>query len=131
MNWPKDLVDYRREKAAKTLDDAVDMVNKKSFLSAVNRMYYALFYEVTALLLLKNLSSPKHTGIRSLFNEHFIRTGIVSVELGKFYSKIFDFRQEGDYADFVVFEELDVKEWLKKSQRYIDELEAIITEQMK
>ena len=54
-----------------------------------------------ALLLTKDLSSTRHTDIRALFNEHFVRTGKVSVESGRFFSRMYDFRQKGDYADFV------------------------------
>ena len=72
MNWEKDLIAYRREKAAETLANARVSFEKRHLFSAVNRVYYALFYEVSALLKTKNLSSPKHTGIRALFNQHFI-----------------------------------------------------------
>jgi uncharacterized protein (UPF0332 family) len=39
-----------------------------------------MFYEVLALLHTKNLSSSKHTGVRALFNEHFVKAGIVPKE---------------------------------------------------
>ncbi len=129
MNWKKDLIKYRREKAAKTLEDASTLFDTGSFFSTVNRIYYALFYEVTALLLTRNLSSAKHSGIRSMFNEHFVKTGIVDVEIGKFFSRMFDFRQKGDYADFIEFKEAEVKEWLKAAQEYLKQLEQIITNQ--
>lgn len=100
-----DLIQYRREKAKETLEDAKILFRAKRLFSTLNRIYYALFYEVMALLLTKDLSSPKHTGIRALFNEHFVKTKKVSVDNGKFYSRMFDFRQKGDYGDFVKFEE--------------------------
>jgi uncharacterized protein len=98
----------------------------KHLFSAVNRIYYALFYEVSALLMTKNLSSHKHTGIMSLFNQHFIKTGIIAVEIGKFYSEMFGFRQEGDYDDFIYFKEKDVEEWFQKAERYIKVIEEYI-----
>jgi len=85
-----------------------------------------LFYEVMALLLTKDLSSAKHTGIRALFNEHFIKTGKVSVELGRFFSRMYDFRQKGDYADFVQFEKERMKEWLVTAEHFINELDQVI-----
>jgi uncharacterized protein (UPF0332 family) len=126
MNWKKNLIDHRRRKAAETLEDARILFEKKRLFSSVNRIYYALFYEITALLLKENLSSSKHSGMRILFNEHFIKKGIVDVEIGKFFSKMFDFRQKGDYADFVDFKEKEVKEWLEKANEYIKELDKII-----
>ncbi|HLP57351.1 MAG TPA: HEPN domain-containing protein [Candidatus Deferrimicrobium sp.] len=79
MNWEKDLIDYRREKAAETLENARLSLEKKHLFSSVNRIYYALFYEISALLKTRNLSSPKHGGIRSLFNQHFIKAGKESI----------------------------------------------------
>jgi hypothetical protein len=130
MNWEKDLIDYRREKAAETLENARLSLEKKHLFSSVNRIYYALFYEISALLKTRNLSSPKHGGIRSLFNQHFIKTGIVEVEIGRFYSEMFVFRQKGDYEDFVYFKEKDVEEWILKAERYIAILEKHIEKEM-
>jgi len=83
-----------------------------------------------ALLLTKDLSSAKHTGIRALFNEHFIRTGKVSVELGKFFTRMYDFRQKGDYADFVIFEAKKMKEWLSSADNFINELDQVIEKEL-
>jgi uncharacterized protein (UPF0332 family) len=130
MTWETDLIKYRREKAAKALDDARLLVEGKRLFSSVNRIYYALFYEVIALLKARGLSSSKHTGVRALFNEHFVRTGIVDVEIGKFYSQMFDFRQEGDYDDFVYFEEEKVKGWLDTAEKYMKILEKCIDKEM-
>jgi uncharacterized protein len=126
VNWEKDIIDYRRQKAADTIIDARILFEKKRLFSSVNRIYYALFYEVTALLRTKNLSSPKHTGIKSLFFLHFVKPGIVDPEIGKFYSRIFDFRKEGDYDDFISFEEEKVKKWLEQGEKYISILERLI-----
>ena len=126
----EDLIRYRREKSRETLEDAHILFRAGRLFSALNRIYYALFYEVMALLLTKDLSSVKHTGIRALFNEHFIRTGKVSVEFGKFFTRMYDFRQKGDYADFVQFEEEKMKEWLISAEHFIKELDKAIEKEL-
>ena len=88
------------------------MLQTQHHFGCSNRIYYACFYAVTALLLTKNLSSSKHSGVVALFNRHFIKTGIVSIEMGKFYSTIFDNRLESDYAD-----------WIEPQQSTTDDLE--------
>lgn len=122
----EELIRYRQEKSRETMEDAHLLFQAGRLFSTLNRIYYALFYEVMALLLTKNLSSAKHTGIRALFNEHFIKTGKVSVEMGRFFSRMYDFRQKGDYADFVQFEEEKMKEWLASAENFINELDKII-----
>lgn len=132
MNWTSDMVKYRREKAANTLEDARILFERKRLFSTVNRIYYSLFYEVSALLQSKGFSSPKHTGIRALFSEHFVKPGIVETEIGKFYSRMFTFRQKADYQDYVRFEYEEVKVWLETAEKYLAVLEAcfdkVITE---
>ncbi|MCK4766314.1 MAG: HEPN domain-containing protein [Candidatus Aminicenantes bacterium] len=126
MNWEKDIIKYRRQKAADTLEDARILAKKKRWSSAVNRIYYAVFYEVIALLQDRNLSSSKHSGVRSLLNKHFVKPGLINIEIGRFFGQMYDFRQKGDYEDFVSFKEEDVKNWIEKADRYIKELDEFI-----
>ncbi|TAL38638.1 MAG: HEPN domain-containing protein [Spirochaetes bacterium] len=44
MNDKTDLIRYRRAKARETLRDARVLFENESYSSAVNRIYYALFY---------------------------------------------------------------------------------------
>jgi uncharacterized protein (UPF0332 family) len=121
-----ELIAYRREKAQATLRDARILFEADSLFSAVNRIYYAVFYEVLALLALHGLSSAKHSGVRALFNERFVKPGIVSGDAGRFYSRMFEFRQKSDYADFVSFEREKVAEWIEKAEAFLAELERVI-----
>lgn len=126
MNYKEELIAYRRERAKEALEDARILLSAKRYYSAVNRIYYAMFYEVVSLLLTKDLSSSKHSGVRAYLNEHFVKTGKVSVEAGRFFSKMFEFRQKSDYGDFVEFEEEKVREWLEAAEQFIKEIEGVI-----
>lgn len=90
---------------------------------AANRIYYACFYAVVALLLTRHLSSPKHSGVMALFNRHFIKEGVLPVDLGKFYSRVFDRRLEGDYGDIVELKEEDIRADLAKAEEFIARIE--------
>ncbi len=120
-----DLAKYRLEKARNTFSDAGKYLKDATFESTVNRIYYAMFYAVNALLITKELFSSKHTGVRALFNKEFIKTGLIEKQLGKFYSNMFDNRQEGDYKDFVKFKKEDVKEWFKRAEEFINKIEEL------
>ncbi len=91
---------------------------------AANRIYYACFYATVALLLTRGLSSPKHSGVMALLNRHFVREGIVPIEMGKFYSRVFDNRLESDYGDIVEPKEEDVRADLKKAEEYLAQVES-------
>jgi uncharacterized protein (UPF0332 family) len=65
-----DLVRHRVTRAEETLEDARLVLEQGHLHSAVNRLYYACFYIVSALLFTEGLSSSKHSGVRSLFDRH-------------------------------------------------------------
>lgn len=132
MNKEKiELVNYRLMRTKETLEDARILFGKKKLFSTVNRIYYAMFYVVSALLLIRNLSSSKHTGILGLFNKEFVRDGIVSRDLGRFYNEMFEFRQKGDYKDLVRFKREDVRQWLERAENFIQELSGLIGKKKK
>ena len=122
----KDLVDYRLMRAKEALDDAKILFENHKLFSTVNRIYYAMFYAVNGLLLLKGFSSAKHSGILGLFNKEIILPGMMKREWGKFYNAMFAFRQKADYKDFVTFETEDVKEWIDKGSKFISIIEGLI-----
>jgi uncharacterized protein (UPF0332 family) len=129
MESPGDLVLYRLQRARQTLEDARLLANASRWNPCVNRLYYACFYAVSALLLQGGLSSSKHTGVRSLFNRHYVRTGKVPKELAPIYNDLFERRHEGDYMDFVDFEGTQVLPWIARAERFIDHIASLIASQ--
>ena len=95
------LVNYRLGRAWESLDEAKILMEQGHINTFVNRLCYACFYAISALRLTKGLSSAKHSGIRSLFHQNFVKAGILDVESGQFFDKLFDNRQKADYADLL------------------------------
>ena len=114
------LIGYRLNRARETLEEAQLMYDNGHLYGAANRIYYACFYAVVALLLTKNLSSSKHSGVIGLFNKHFIKPQDVPRELGKFYSRIFDNRLESDYGELREIESDEIEQDLKTAVAFID-----------
>jgi len=63
--WTDNVVLYRMARARETLEDARILAEKGRWNACVNRLYYACFYAVSALLVRDGLSSSKHAGVRS------------------------------------------------------------------
>ena len=118
-----DLAKYRLEKAKNTLSDAKKYISDATSESTVNRIYYAMFYAVNALLITKGLSSSKHSGVRAFFNKEIVNKGLVEKRWGEFYSDMSKRRQKGDYQDFVEFDKQEVEEWLKKAEEFVRTIE--------
>ncbi len=110
------------------MSDANVLIDDNRLLSAVNRLYYATFYAIQALLLTKNLSSAKHSGVRSLFQQKFVKEGIIQKELGHFYNQLFKNRQKSDYEDYVHFDKEQVNEWYIRAVNFIKVLSSTIEE---
>ncbi len=122
----RDLVGYRLKRAYESLEDARILAEASRWNTCVNRLYYACFYAVSAMLIQQGLSSSKHAGIRSLFNRHFVKAGNVDREMAQIYNDLFERRQESDYLDFVRFEESDVSPWISKAKAFIEHIAAIV-----
>ena len=120
-----DLAKYRLEKAKNTLSYAKSYIDDTTLDSTVNRIYYAMFYAVNALLITKGLYSSKHSGVRAIFNREIVNKGLIEKQWGEFFTDMFDRRQKGDYKDFVKFEKQDIEEWLKKSGEFINKIEQL------
>ncbi len=120
------LITYRLERARESLEEANILLERGYGNTFVNRLYYACFYAVSALLLTKGLSSAKHSGIRSLFHQNFVKSGLVKTELGQFYDMLFDNRQKGDYADLVRFDPNEICDWYEEAQEFVETLGGIV-----
>jgi len=94
-----DVVRYRLQRAKDTLEDAKILADSQRWNSAINRLYYATYYAVTALLLDADLKKSTHNGVKSNFSEPFIKTNRIDKNFGKVYAQLFTFRQKGDYDD--------------------------------
>jgi len=57
----EEIIRYRLERAREALKEARLLADGGLWNASVNRLYYACFYAVSALLLGRNLSSTKHT----------------------------------------------------------------------
>ena len=85
------------ENAQEMLVVARLMLNNDFYTSTINRAYYAIFYAANALLITKNLSSNKHSGVISAFRQHFVKTGLISPEYSAIYGQVMGNRHTSDY----------------------------------
>lgn len=74
-------------RARETIEEARLLLSAGHTNACVNRLYYAAFYVVLALLLSEGLSSTKHSGGRSLFDREWVKIGRVPVHLGRLYRR--------------------------------------------
>ncbi len=122
----KELVRYWFEKSRESLDAARDELKAGRLSFSVNRIYYACFYAVSAVLLQKKLRFKKHSGVRAAFHQQLIKSGMVDDQYRKFYDELFEARQRGDYIELVSFEEKQVEEWLQQAEQFVEAIKSLV-----
>lgn len=130
--YKRALIQHRLERARITLRDAHNLHETDgSPASIVNRSYYAMFYAALALLASVDQESSKHTGVLSLFNETFIKTKILPIEMSKMLRKAFDVRQMGDYEDNANVNMEQAEQILKFAEQFIKIAEEKLLQEVK
>ena len=127
INNKLDLIEYRVSRAKETYEEALLLAENKHWNAVANRLYYSCFYIVNALLIKNDLSFSTHNGVKSEFHRFFVKTGIVSMDSGRTYSRLFNLRQEGDYADFQRFDGKDIEPFIEDVRKFLNEIELILS----
>jgi len=118
-----EYINYRIKKAKQTIAETKILMENKLWNTAINRMYYACYYAVGALLVKKGIETSSHSGCRQKFGQLFIHTGLINKQHGKHFSELFEKRQKGDYNDFFDFDEETVLRLYQPSIEFVNEIE--------
>jgi uncharacterized protein (UPF0332 family) len=123
----RSFVHYRLTKAEETYQAAVVLYGAEQWNSCINRLYYACFYAASAILLEREISAKSHAGVIGMFSETLVRTGEISIELFRVYSKLLSWRSKGDYGDFFDFTKEDVDSVLVLTKQFIDKVNTLVS----
>ena len=115
----KDIVLYRIERAFAALEQAKGNLQMGYLEITANRLYYAAYYAASALLIANEIRVKSHEGCIGQFNLHFVKTGLVPIEMGELFSILFDMRLTGYYSDRFDLTEEDVVPNIKPTQDFI------------
>lgn len=124
------LVAYRMGRSHASIEAAKLMLENKMFAFSMNRIYYAMFYAVRALLLLRGVSFSKHGQVKGYFNREFIKKGVFPLEMGRTYNKVFEYRQKFDYVDFSFPDRDMVIEYIEKFDGFYSKINEYIQKQI-
>jgi len=73
--------------------------------------------------------TSKHGGVMALFDRHFIKTGILPKEMGKFLHTAFDIRQTGDYEDKSEISQEVSRQILEFAKKFVNSIEEKLQNQ--
>ena len=121
------LIEYRLNQARQTIDEVTKLIETELYNIAVNRIYYGMFYCLTALALKYQYQSSKHAQLIGWFNQSFIKTQQIEVRYGKILRNAFKNRSDGDYAPFISFSKEDVLDMKTEMIDFIERINMFIS----
>lgn len=122
----KVIVTLELEKSEKTLAQMEMMVKDGIWEMAANRLYYALFHAVSALLVCEHHEVGTHRGAVGKFSLFYVKEGIFSAEEGRLYSQLQRLREDGDYNCAIEVAREDVERKILPAKQLIDKIKNYI-----
>ena len=119
-------VNIRLEKARECLKAAENSILFTSYATAANRLYYAIFHSIRAVLLTIGYSSRKHSGIIAEFRQRYIKTEVFPPEFSDIINNAFNMRNNSDYEDFFIVSKEDVIKQIENAKTFLASVEAYI-----
>ena len=116
----EDHIQYRLEKSEESYRAAQLMGENQHWNFCVNRLYYSCFYAAIALLLKHNITPKTHDGTKRQFSLHFVKSGKIEALHGNLYTKLFNWRQKGDYGDMFDFTEEQITPLFDPVRKFLE-----------
>ena len=91
------MVQHEFEKAQNFFRQAKKNATIEEWDVVANRLYYAAFHAVSALLINDGRKVGSHNGSVLTFGQYYVKTGIFTAEEGRFYSQLQTIREKADY----------------------------------
>lgn len=120
------IVKYELEKARNTLCEVDALIENNLWNGAANRLYYAVFHAISALLIHDGHQVSTHQGSHALFGLHYIKTEKLPAEFGRLYSQLQTMREESDYNCIYDVTPDELTEKIEPAKRLIDAIAAMI-----
>lgn len=120
------LIEHRIARATDTIEEVSFLIKNKKLLLAVNRIYYGMFYILSALSLRYDFSTSKHQQLIGWFNKEFISSGEIDRRYGRILHNAYNNRSTGDYDDFAEFSEKDVKKSFDEMKDFVKTIRVLL-----
>jgi len=120
------IVQLELEKVDKTLRQLYVQLDAKLWDLAANRLYYALFHAVSAMLILDHHEIGTHRGAVNRFSMYYVKTGLFSKQEGRLYSQLQSLREDGDYNCSFDVEQDEVEHYIQPTLTLINKIKQYI-----
>ena len=115
------VVGLELEKADKFLAQAEAVAALEIWDVVANRIFYAAFHAVSALLINDHYEVRSHKGA-GLFGQKYVIPGIFSADDGRLYAKLQDLREKSDYNLVYQSNEEEMSPLIEKTRDLIERI---------
>ena len=122
-----ELSKRRIELAHERMNTAGILLDAGDYKSVANRLYYAIFSAMRAVLALDGFDSKKHSGIIARFRQSYIKTGTFSTEMSKIIDDLEVIREDSDYDDFYVASKEESEKQYENAEHIVNEVKIFLT----
>ena len=120
------MVEFEIERAHRLIDQFPILEEAKLWDTLANRVYYAVFHAVTALLIKNGLHAGSHQGVSVLFSKHFVKEGLIDAEYGKFFARLENMREKSDYTCLFETTEDEVLPMIPQAKALVAIIEGMV-----
>ncbi len=120
------LVKYNIEKGKQAIEDVRFLIDSNKLYLAANRIYYGIFYMLSALALKNNFSTKNHGQLIGWFNKNFVKTSRIDRKYSNILRLSFELRSDADYDVLKIFNKEEIQQSYSEMKEIISEIEKFL-----
>ena len=122
------MVQLEMERARHTFQEVEILKEAGLWYGVSNRLYYAVFHAVSALLIHDGHQVHTHHGSHALLGQQYIKTGFLPADYGKLYNQLQTMREQSDYNCAFEADPDELKNLIEPASQMIDTIEKMIND---
>ena len=122
----KDLIIHNTEKAYSTQKEVEFLIENKYYSLALNRIYYGMFYILSAIALKNGFATSNHSQLIGWFNKNYVKENKVNRKIGRMIYRAFEQRMKSDYNILHTFTLEDAKIGLSNLNELIKSVNELL-----
>ena len=120
------LIALYTEKADETMAEVQVAIDAEKWSMAANRLYYALLHILTALFIKDGHPTATHLGAKMTLGLHYVKTGIITQEQGRLFSRLETLREKADYDCFFKADKDDIDTYYPQAITLFERIKELI-----
>ena len=120
------MVQLEMERAKRTFQEVEILKSAGLWHGVCNRLYYAVFHAISALLIHDGPQVFTHHGSHALFGQFYIKTKVLPETFGKLYNQLQTMREQSDYNCAFNAEPEELETRIEPARQMIETIDKMV-----